>query len=733
MSGHVHVNDNTLVNFNGNYMLVVFVIERECLMICDIAVVTSSGGRLSVKRSDGRKSSRSKLKVQTSTRLASRKQKHLAFWGEKKVGGSGRKPVMNIEKLMYRSNGAGVITTVLELQLCDEHIMQLQKTPFWLMIEAIRVHKLDPKGYKKCDAIVCRIIQMYSPKDEKFHIGGSGLPLRNSDIRLIFGVQCGKDKLDLTQGDAMRGTTSHDEEDVAKLLCLYICTKLFFATTAESIGWAFVRIIDKLETLRLYDWTAAIRNTLIDSLNEMHGRPEKVTGCVVALLFLICEHAAIVKPDKPNMSPRFCRWNVGTLVGKLKTVELSVKGGIEVNCDKLSASIIERYFVQAGHVSKVAKEAEGVVLEVEPVNVWKERMGGVDVEEGCNVEASFDCWKPDLPGGIKFECKEVTDKSEKDSGRSCLAKETDVEIFVADDVSPVLFPDLLDLACTPEGAKVCDDVNCTKEQLSKALEQVDELKNEVRLKAERVSELENRVEKMEGIVGAQVTNLYIGFDCVLGAKDSKILRLNKVVEQLRETITRLEDQVDDHAAHVVTQSVRTSRAAIETCEHHVTNDVAAVVDVVDVVEDVNVVDIGGGNVRTFGTRLENKNIGPLQDLVRDELVDVDSGNSVEVEQVVGASPGRKIMSMVRRVKSKVRREFKLSDYEYTEVAGRGKQGVNMSNAVGLELGVISNVDDVEVERKTWSGFGMNRKFAVWNMMNEDEMKLLEDVYNLEGG
>lgn len=52
---------------------------------------------------------------------------------------------------------------------------------------------------------------------------------------------------------AMRGRTERDEEYVAKLICLYICAKLCFATTSESIGWAFVRVIDKLETLHLYD------------------------------------------------------------------------------------------------------------------------------------------------------------------------------------------------------------------------------------------------------------------------------------------------------------------------------------------------------------------------------------------------------------------------------------------------------------------------------------------------
>ncbi|KAL7220902.1 hypothetical protein ACSBR2_013731 [Camellia fascicularis] len=65
------------------------------------------------------------------------------------------------------------------------------------MVDAIRVHRLDPRAYMKCDATVCQIIQTYHPGDEKFYNGGVGLPLRNNDIHLMFGIQCGKDNLDL--------------------------------------------------------------------------------------------------------------------------------------------------------------------------------------------------------------------------------------------------------------------------------------------------------------------------------------------------------------------------------------------------------------------------------------------------------------------------------------------------------------------------------------------------------
>ncbi|THG07871.1 hypothetical protein TEA_015230 [Camellia sinensis var. sinensis] len=223
-----------------------------------------SGSRQRVKRKAKCRSPQSRSSVQTLTRLAARKQSKLPFKTSRTGKRPTRKTFVDMKKVMYRSNIAGVMKTVLEFDFNDRHVKQSHKIPFWLMIDAIRVHKLDPVAYKKCDATVCRVIQTYNPIDEKFYIGGIGLPIRNSDIRLLFGWQCGKEKLDLSHVSkgpadfiqrrcpnvsrisskvikdalvvAMRGKTERDEEDVAKLMCLYICAKLFFPTTGESIG-----------------------------------------------------------------------------------------------------------------------------------------------------------------------------------------------------------------------------------------------------------------------------------------------------------------------------------------------------------------------------------------------------------------------------------------------------------------------------------------------------------------
>lgn len=84
--------------------------------------------------------------------------------------------------------------------------------------------------------------------------------------------------------DALLGDTTQDHQDVAKLLSLYLCGKLFFATSGETMGWGFVRVVEDLDNMKAYEWTGAICTTLMESIKGFYSKPEKVTGCVTALL-----------------------------------------------------------------------------------------------------------------------------------------------------------------------------------------------------------------------------------------------------------------------------------------------------------------------------------------------------------------------------------------------------------------------------------------------------------------
>ncbi|KAF5959083.1 hypothetical protein HYC85_000292 [Camellia sinensis] len=114
-----------------------------------------------------------------------------------------------------------------------------------------------------------------------FVIGGHSVDLSDEDIKLLFGLQCGDAFLDLTARqsspsdfvqrrcvgtsritakivrdmltEAAAGDTPRDHEDTSKLLCLYVCRKLFFANSGETISWTFIRYVDNLEAMKMYD------------------------------------------------------------------------------------------------------------------------------------------------------------------------------------------------------------------------------------------------------------------------------------------------------------------------------------------------------------------------------------------------------------------------------------------------------------------------------------------------
>ncbi|KAI7997595.1 hypothetical protein LOK49_LG10G01229 [Camellia lanceoleosa] len=111
--------------------------------------------------------------------------------------------------------------------------------------------------------------------------------------------------------EAAAGDTPCDHEDTTKFLCLYMCGKLFFATSSETISWTLIWYVDNIGAVKLYDWSGAVCSMLMCLVRDFHQTPEKVSGCVVALMFWLCEHTNIVKPKHGHRFPRFLIWDVG--------------------------------------------------------------------------------------------------------------------------------------------------------------------------------------------------------------------------------------------------------------------------------------------------------------------------------------------------------------------------------------------------------------------------------------
>ncbi|KAL7258752.1 hypothetical protein ACSBR1_004785 [Camellia fascicularis] len=625
------------------------------------------------------------------------------------------------------------------------------------MIDAVRVHELDPKLFKKCDATVCRIIQTYDPEDEKFHIGGAKLPLRNNDIRLIFGVQCGKEKLDLTQdgkgppdfmqrrcanvsrissklikdllAEAISGRTERNE-DVAKLLCLYVCAKLFFATTGEHIGWVFVRMIDKLDTLKHYDWTATIRNTLIGSLHGMHNRPAKLTGCVVALLFLICEHSNIVAPERPNVTPRFCRWNIGAAMGKLRVLNLSVEGCIEVQCGKLVGTITECHILKLAAAAIEPKECGRIRMDVDPAEVCDGRRAVIETDDVGSVEPSFNCWQPDTKNGGNMKIEGENDYDNKNTGTPTSKEKVGGKLASRGEVWPVLFPDLLKLSSTPDGEAVGEEQGGVNDELITCKVKITELESEINRKDVWICEMEQRVETLEKLLGRHVGNLFADLNSVIVDKDSKIARLSKQRTPSNSLLGKVSGSGNVTSGESAQQSACLAGQPedVSITELEIVENETGIEDLTD--------DFANRNVHTTVQEVEGS-CSPRN------AETVSGGNVKDGAAVVGVE-GRcehtaaatscepKITSLLKRVKNKARREFRLSDYEYPGIFGRPQVNANVRLGKSFEPGVICSVEDVEMERKTWNGFGMNRRHTVWNMLKDEDRQLLERMYSLEG-
>ncbi|KAI7982010.1 hypothetical protein LOK49_Contig3G00019 [Camellia lanceoleosa] len=222
-----------------------------------------------------------------------------------------------------------------------------------------------------------------------------------------------------------------------------------------------------------------------------------------------------------------------------------------VNYDKLCGTILERYTLSVPNDDQVRVQnvnAEFVVQMEEQMN----EAGNIDVELE-NREASFDCWKPDSPYGGHVDSEpsrqvlegvcNVLQQKRKRSGRG----------VALEDFMPNLFPDLLELSSTPAAAGDGKGERLEAD-LTNAWLKNKELEECNRRKSVQINELEARVDVMERIIGKKAVNLFIGFDNIITAKDAEMARLRALVTQLDRKVAILEDQVDDHETHAVTQA-----------------------------------------------------------------------------------------------------------------------------------------------------------------------------------
>ncbi|KAH7844185.1 hypothetical protein Vadar_025253 [Vaccinium darrowii] len=241
------------------------------------------------------------------------------------------------------------MTLIKELNLRTCHKEVLKKTPFWGMFEAIIENRLSPMQCRKKDKMIIEIINTYDLVTRKFQLGRESMGLTRAGMVSIFGISCGNEFVSLKYGckeevklvarreisESRLTSTSlkrllkkylgsdekDDIEDVARLLCLYLCHTFLFPT-GTTVKWVYLKRVEDLDRLRGYDWNGAIINKLMSSIRKHHHEPRKVTGCVMALLYWLCEHTNLSKADHPEHPLGIVKWNIPLVVSKFKEIRL---------------------------------------------------------------------------------------------------------------------------------------------------------------------------------------------------------------------------------------------------------------------------------------------------------------------------------------------------------------------------------------------------------------------------
>ncbi|CAL5334300.1 unnamed protein product [Camellia sinensis] len=261
--------------------------------------------------------------------------------GKKKI--DGRKTRIeqihdNEAKYVYRSNIQSLIKFFKTTKLKEEHLTVLRKTPFSLLVDTLSENKVKRRDSIKYNDVVAKILQTYQMDGTTFEITGKKLKLKRNDFKLIFGIACGQKKMNLAYGrknevamvqrrkitesrmtsasiqklitKLLRSNNNEDVEDVVRLVCVLVCLLLLYPGTGTTIGWGFMKYLENIDEMKSYDWCGIAKQHLTRSIARNFNQIDRAYECVIILLYWICEHAKIIKPNEKNPIPRFARWNI---------------------------------------------------------------------------------------------------------------------------------------------------------------------------------------------------------------------------------------------------------------------------------------------------------------------------------------------------------------------------------------------------------------------------------------
>ena len=213
----------------------------------------------------------------------------------------------------FRSTLVAFYSLFREIRLRKTHIDLLQQTSFWHIFDAFLEKRV--KFVKKFDEPSIRLISQYNREDNMFSVGPHRMRITRSDIALIFGIADGDRRINTNYTtkhasafisrrfandadlrtpvirralvDAVGGKRKTDTIDTVRLLCLYLFTTILFSPGSDRLRWGYVNYVEDIKTICDYDWSSAVVDELMNSVDKSNSEPWKVTGCILALQVML--------------------------------------------------------------------------------------------------------------------------------------------------------------------------------------------------------------------------------------------------------------------------------------------------------------------------------------------------------------------------------------------------------------------------------------------------------------
>ncbi|KAL8518012.1 hypothetical protein ACS0TY_009342 [Phlomoides rotata] len=270
------------------------------------------------------------------------------------------------KRTSYRCNLRTCISELNDLRFDEEHLLQIRRTPIWLMFKAIYqsdTNKLMSR-YPKYENNIRELMLAFDHNVDKFVVGPEIISLTSKDVQLIFGLsggaksiplkladykvapwfkRCFRKEIELLKGKfvlykptiykklkavlEMRDCTSC--LDAARLTHMYLLAAVLAPNQNASIAPHLAGYLEHFEEICDYDWCGYVVEMLIQQIKNTKNL--KAGGCTMLLLFWFCEHTNLVRPWNEVGFPRFLKWDLNDLEKQLSRYKVTTLDGSYVN------------------------------------------------------------------------------------------------------------------------------------------------------------------------------------------------------------------------------------------------------------------------------------------------------------------------------------------------------------------------------------------------------------------